>query len=575
MLSQKNKIKFTVIGLILVGLAAGFLDFPQIWDPIASTLNIKNFTSEDFPPFRLGLDLQGGTHLVYQADISGVPDDEQSAALEGVRDVIERRVNAFGVSEPIVQTSRSGDKWRIIVELAGISDVNQAINMIGETPLLEFKQLGEPKVPTLNEDQQKEVEEFNRVALENVQGLLKRALSGEDFATLAQEFSQDEGSAAVGGSIGWAQRGILVAEYEQAIFEDLAVGQISKELVQSQFGFHIIKKDDQRGGAKPDGTDDTEVASSHILIKTKSALDYFEGESEWEYTGLTGKHLKRSQVEFDQNTGIPEVALEFNDEGAELFATLTEENIGNVIGIFLDGEVISAPVVNEKIPSGRAVISGGFDIPEAKLLKQRLNAGALPVPINLISQETIGASLGNLSVEKSLIAAIIGLLLVAAFMLLYYRLLGVVADVSLVFYGVILLALFKLIPVTLTLAGIAGFILSLGMAVDANVLVFERIKEELRRGKTIGIAIDEGFRRAWPSIRDGNVSTLITCFILMWFSTSLVKGFAITLSIGVIVSMFSAMIVTKSILKIFLTNKISQTPWLFGVKGKIEEIIND
>lgn len=572
MLSSRNKIRLSVLLILIVGFLAGFLDFPNYWDSAVDKLNIglPHFYNL---PFHLGLDLQGGTHLIYEADVSQVPSKEQVSALEGVRDVIERRVNAFGVAEPLVQTSRSGNKWRVIVELAGIKDVNQAISMIGETPLLEFKKMAAPKAPELTDEQKQEIEEYNKNALAAAEEVLAKVLEpGVDFAALAQEYSEDHGSADNGGSIGWAKRGELVSEYEEAVFEKLAVGEITKELVKSQFGYHIIKKIDQRGGPKPDGTDDTEVLSSHILIRTKSELDYAEPQEEWEYTGLTGKQLKRAQVQFDPQTNMPEVGLEFNDEGTDLFAGLTEENVGKIIGIFLDGEPISLPRVNEPILSGRAIISGNFDIKEAKLLAQRLNAGALPVPINLISQETVGPSLGNLSVEKSLSAGIVGLILVAIFMLLYYRLPGILADISLAFYGLIVLALFKLIPVTLTLAGIAGFILSLGMAVDANVLVFERIKEELKKGKSVGYAIDEGFKRAWPSIRDGNVSTLITCFILMWFSTSLVKGFAITLSLGILVSMFSAMIVTKSLLRFCLTKKLANLTWLYGVKIKKEEL---
>jgi len=581
MLTVRNKIRLGIILVFVVALLAGFLDFPnQFPGYIQSAWNgsIGQFTTEngrkplsweELPSFRLGLDLQGGTHLIYEADISEVPGTEQTSALEGVRDVIERRVNAFGVSEPLVQTSRSGDNWRIVVELAGISDVNQAINMIGETPLLEFKKLADPKPTELIDEQKVEIEEYNKIAIEAAEEILAKTLEPDaDFAALAQQYSEDPGSADNGGSIGWMEPGKLVLEYEEAIFDQLTVGEITDSIVETAYGYHIIKKEDQKGGLQPDGTDDTQVLSSHILILKKSELDYAVPQEEWEYTGLTGKQLNKAVVQFDPNTNVPEVSLEFNDEGKELFADITEQNIGKVIGIFLDGEPISLPRVNEAIPSGKAVISGAFDIKEAKLLAQRLNAGALPVPINLISQETIGASLGSLSVEKSLRAGLIGLVLIGLFMLLYYRLPGLLADLSLIFYGLVILALFKLIPVTLTLSGIAGFILSLGMAVDANVLVFERLKEELKKGKTLGAAIEDGFIRAWPSIRDGNISTLITCLILMWFSTSLVKGFAITLGIGILVSMFSAMVVTKLLLRFLSQNKFANKIWLYGVNIK-------
>ncbi|MCK5459708.1 protein translocase subunit SecD, partial [Candidatus Parcubacteria bacterium] len=221
------------------------------------------------------------------------------------------------------------------------------------------------------------------------------------------------------------------------------------------------------------------------------------------------------------------------------------------VAIFLDGTPISIPTVNEPIRDGRAVITGSFDINEAKQLSQRLNAGALPVPITLISQNTVGASLGKLSLEKSLKAGIIGLLAIILFMLVVYRFKGVASVISLIIYGVIIAAAFKLLSITITLAGLAGLVLSIGMAVDANVLIFERMKEEKQNGKRGLQLIEDGLKRAWPSIRDGNISTLLTCLILIWFSTSMVKGFAITLGIGILISMFCAVVITKLLLKAF------------------------
>lgn len=380
----RSKVYFFLVVIIALAFLSGIYDFEERY------------------PFKLGLDLQGGTHLVYQADLSGI--DDKSDAMTGVRDVIERRVNLFGVAEPRVQVS---GKDRLIVELAGIKDTKEAIAMIGMTPALDF-----------------------------------RLVAGEEF---------------------------------------------------------------QR-------------------------------------TNLTGRHLKRSDISFDPTTFKPSVGLYFDSEGKDLFAQLTKANVGQRIAIFLDGAPISVPVVNEPILDGQAVISGDFSVEEAKTLAQRLNAGALPVPINLISQQTIGASLGKDSLDKSLKAGLYGLLAVALFMLLFYRLRGIVAVSALLIYGALLLAIFKLLPVTLTLAGMAGVILSIGMAVDANVLVFERLKEENR--------IADAFKRAWPAIRDGNISTLITCLILYFFTTGLVKGFALTLGIGVLLSMFSAMIVTRLFLEL-------------------------
>ena len=393
-------------------------------------------------PFRLGLDLLGGTHLVYEADLSQIGDLSNTDAMQGVRDVVERRVNFFGVSEPVVQVSGNN---RLIVELAGISDVSQAIQMIGETPFLEFK---------------------------------------EETANTRE------------------------------IFEAQAKGERLNE-------------------------------------------DPFTP------TGLNGRHLKRAQLVFDQQTGVPQVSLLLNNEGAKLFAEITKRNIGKIVAIYLDGAPISLPVVQNEIPDGSAVISGKFTPQEAKLLATRLNSGALPVPISLISQQTVGASLGRESLEKSLTAGVYGLLAVALFMVIFYRLPGVVSVFALIIYVLIVLFVYKIIPVTLSLAGIAGFILSLGMAVDANVLIFARMREELKAGKTLTQSIEEGFRRAWLSVRDSHVTTLIGALVLYMFTTSIVKGFALTLGIGVLVSLFTATIVTRKILTLFTGPKFENKKRLF------------
>ncbi|PIP68760.1 protein translocase subunit SecD [Candidatus Nomurabacteria bacterium CG22_combo_CG10-13_8_21_14_all_32_8] len=426
-----KKIIYILIILIL-GSAVAFFVFKS--EP---KLN-PNFEAENSffknSQFRLGLDLSGGSHLIYKADVSGVPGGEVSASMDALRDVIERRVNLFGVSEPIVQVQNSGfvsgEDEKLIVDLPGVTDVEKATAMIGQTPLLEFK-------------------------IEAPEGT-------------PQEVTIDK-----------------------------------------------------------DG---------------KVVLDV---ESQFVSTELTGRYLKKAILEFDQTTREPKVSLQFDDTGTKLFAQITKDNIGKMVAIYLDGAPISTPVVREEIPNGQAVISGSFTPSEGKLLVGRLNSGALPVPITLLSRQTIGATLGSNAVTAGVKAAIIGFLIIALFLILWYRLPGLIAVIALCIYIAIILALFKLLPVTLTAAGIAGFIISIGIAVDANILIFERLKEELHSGHTISDAVSAGFHRAWSSIRDSNISTIISAVILFWFGTSLIKGFALTLGMGVLVSMFSAIVISK------------------------------
>ncbi|HEY4494105.1 MAG TPA: protein translocase subunit SecD [Candidatus Paceibacterota bacterium] len=424
-----------ILALIIILCAVGIGLFVYKSEP---RLN-KNFENQRSffknHPFRLGLDLSGGSHLIYKADVSGVPAGQVGDSMEALRDVIERRVNLFGVAEPIVQVQKSsfisGGDEKLIVDLPGITDVEKATAMIGQTPLLEFK-----------------VERTSEIT--------------------PQEVTVDaEGTATVN------------------------VGSL------------------------------------------------------YESTELTGRYLKNATLDFDPNTREPRVNLNFDETGTKLFAQITKENINKTVAIFLDGSPISTPVVREEIPTGTAVISGGFTPAEAKLLVGRLNSGALPVPITLLSRQTIGATLGDSATHAGLKAAIIGFLAVALFLILWYRLPGLVATISLSIFVIIMLTLFKLIPVTLTAAGIAGFIISMGVAVDANVLIFERIKEELRHGKSVAESATLGFSRAWFSIRDSNISNAITALILFWFGTSIIQGFALTLLFGVMVSMFSAIVVTR------------------------------
>lgn len=556
---MRRKVWLAFVGIVILAALAGLIDYPSGPD---LALGGKRKEIKVY----LGLDLKGGAQLVYAADTSAVPGKDVEEAVQGVRDVIERRANAFGVSEPVVQVNKVGDQWRVIVELAGVTDVEQAIKDIGETPLLEFR---EQKTTQLDEGQLGALKAYNDGQKKKAEDVLAQALlPGADFTALADQYSEDPGNvdsttgAKKGGDLGFVRRGTFVPEFDKQIFDVLKVGEITPSLVETKYGFHIIKKEEERQ-VDENGQKITEVRARHILFLTQSE----EALSQPQYveTGLTGKQLKRSSVAFDQNTNAPYIALQFNDEGSKLFEEITARNVGKPVAIYLDGEPISTPVVQEKITGGQASITGDFTLDEAKQLVRRLNAGALPIPVTLISQQTIGATLGEESVQRSLFAGVFGLAIVSLFMLVYYRLPGFIAVCALGLYSLVALAIFKLLPVTLTLAGVAGFILSIGMAVDANILIFERTKEELRLGKPLSFAIEEGFRRAWLSIRDSNASSLISVVILYWLGTSIIKGFAVTLGIGILVSMFTAITVSRTLVRLIIGQWAQKHPWLLGV----------
>lgn len=566
--TPRGRTRWQAAVLVLLGLAALVIVIPQTWNQTSDALRAiagRRVVPRMRPvPFRLGLDLLGGTHLLYEADVASVPSGDRDEALEGVRDVIERRVNAFGVAEPVVQTTRAGDHWRVIVELAGIKDVGEAKKQIGETPVLEFKEESAvaPRPPTPEEI--KLAEEKNIEARTKIEALFKKVNEPlANFTVIAKENSEDPGSKDKGGELGFIRKGNMPPEFEAAAFDPgLQTGQVHQKIVESEFGFHIVRKIGSRTLTE-DGKEIPEVEIQHILIRTIKAEDLVPRDP-WKSTGLGGKQLRRAIASFSQQTGEPEVALEFDDAGRDLFAEITRRNVEKLVAIFLDGLPISIPRVSEPITGGRAVISGRFTVNEAKLLAQRLNAGALPLPIKIVSEQTVGPTLGKISLQKSLKAGLWGFLLVALYMILYYRLPGLISVLALAFYAAVVLALFKLIPVTLTLSGIAGFILTLGMAVDANVLIFERLKEELKAGRSLQSAIDEGFRRAWSSIRDGNLTTILAAVIMFAFASSVIKGFALTLGIGVIVSMFSAITITRVFLRL-VAGWVNHNGW-YGVK---------
>jgi len=400
---------------------------------------------------RLGLDLSGGTRLVYEARLGNetpTAEDMQSAI-----EIITRRVDVYGVSEATVQKLGSD---QIVVQLPGVRDVEAAISLIGSTAQLDFREL----------------------------------------------------------------------EYDSS------------------------------------GNPIKDESGNLIWIPATGVLNGRE-------VALTGQYLKRNaKVVFAPNTNAPEVAFEFNSEGATLFSEITGRLVGKPLGIFLDNQLISSPTVKSQI--GASGVIENIPLNEANNLAILLNAGALPVSLNgPIERTTVDPTLGADSIRKSLIAGMVGLILVIAFMVIYYRLPGALAGVALIIYGTLMLALFKLIPVTLTLPGIAGFILSVGMAVDANVLIFERLKEELRAGRTLGVAVETGFNRAWPAIRDSNITTIIACIILYWVGSSLVEprmqGFALTLGIGVALSMFSAITITRTFMRLLVGTNVGNNPPLFGV----------
>jgi preprotein translocase subunit SecD len=391
----------------------------------------KKIIKKEFP-LSLGLDLQGGAHLVYELDLSKIEKSDWQSAQESTLRIIRDRVDKFGVGEPVIQSLQVSGKRAILVELPGIKDLDQAKKLIGKTAQLEFWE-----EDTLGPKESKE----NKVL----------------------------------------------------------------------------------PGFKP--------------------------------TGLTGKQLKKATPQVDPNTQSWEVGLEFNAEGALLFKDITKRNLGKPVAIVLDETPISMPTVQTTIEGGKAVITGKFTPQEAKNLAIQLNAGALPVPIKIIEERTVEATLGKESIEKSIVAGLIGLFLVALYMLINYRYWGFWAVVALVIYTVLNLWVYKILHITLTLSGIAGFILSIGMAVDANILIFSRSREELAQGKDMISSVEEGFSRAWLSIRDSNVSSLITAFILYSFGTGQVRGFAVTLSIGILLSMFSAITITRTFLLAFAPKK--------------------
>ncbi len=450
---MREKTKWFLVGIIFLTLLCIRINLPRI--PIQIDTGPVKFTTEIGGPFsffgffnnlkiKKGLDIQGGIRVVLEADMAEIPSDHREAAMRSAKEVVERRVDLFGVTEPNIQTSRSGNSWRVIVELPGVTDTEQALSLIGETAQLDFR---------------------------------------------------------------------------RPVYQDVAESSAEQ-------------------------SEDLEESSEQLVG--------------FEKTELTGGNLKDAEVSFNQQTGEAQVAIEFDEEGARKFEQLTEDLVGDPLAIFLDDQPISAPRVQEKITQGKAVISGQFTLEDAQKLAIQLNAGALPVPLEIVEQTQIGATLGRTSVQKSIVAGLVGLFMVGLFMILYYGKLGVLANLVLIEYGLITLAIFRLFPITLTMAGIAGFILSVGMAVDSEIITFERIRGEIHKGTPKNIAIGKGFVSALDAIKDANICTLIICFLLFnpfewgFLSTAgMVRGFALTLALGVLVGLFTGVVVTRTLVRAF------------------------
>jgi preprotein translocase subunit SecD len=488
-------------GIIVVTMLAGYVDMSNVIGQGGPDCENPGFFCKDVRT-RLGLDLQGGLQLVLQAEPRNPANPVTSEQLESARRILEDRVNAIGASEPVVQTAEGN---RILVELPGIQNLEEATNIIQQTAFLEIVSSGAVPIPA-------------GTFICTSEGCPSRS-------QLNANASPTAAAAQPSASVGITGTGSITATQTVT------------------------------------GTSGAATTPTPEASPTPISQEY--------QTIITGDQIDGSRVlmQFDPTTGQPMVAFALKEDGPDIFRDFTQSNVGNYMPIVLDKRVISSPRIESPIPNGDGQITG-LTATEARSLALQLKYGALPVSLSPIESRKISATLGQEAIDKSITAGIIGLGLVVLFMIVYYRLPGVLASVALIIYSMITYAVFKLVPVTLTLAGIAGFILSIGMAVDANVLIFARLKEELRSGKTLSAAVEAGFDHAWPSIRDSNVATLMTCAILFWFGStfggaSIIKGFALTLAIGVIISLFTAITVTRTFLRAIVGTGLSRSRWAF------------
>ena len=485
---SNKKLFLSFLSIVLFAIVVSAYSFPQGYNNFIKDVNQKyqwKIPEINNGDYKLGLDLKGGVHLEYKADLTSITEKEKPQVMEGLRDIIERRVNIFGVTEPVVQIYGQD---RISVDLPSVESVDKAIEWIGQTPLLEFYE-------------QKSDEE--KKEMEDVKVKVKAIMDA----------NKDKDQAAV---------------------------------------FTEIQKIDK-----------WELAFASPYKKTE----------------LTGRYLKKASLVSNPTTYAPEIELQFNDEGSKIFEQVTERNVNKTIAIFLDGQSIVdtngdgkidstdlyAPNVNEKIVGGKAVITGQKNMAEAKTLTQRLNQGALPVPLGSpIVQQKIGPTLGATSLANAAKAATVGFIAIVTFLILFYRLPGLIASLALIIYSILLMGSIKLTGATLTLAGIGGLILSLGIAVDANILIFSRLREELKQGKDVMASIKEGAHRAWPSIRDGHFATVVVALILYIFGTSFIKAFSFALILGILISLFSAVTVSNIFLQLVARKQITKIKWFWS-----------
>ena len=597
--------RFVLISII-VALATASLAFQEINISLAG-INLER-GGDTILGLRLGLDLKGGSHLVYEAQ----PTDGQSPTseqMEGVIKTIERRVNSFGVAEPTIQ-KMGGD--RILVQLPGVGITKARVTFQEDVQTESLRSVlasvGRPDATIEREDsrtfiielsslQPAKLDDDGTVIQPAERDAIELALREEfSFATMNLEFSDlVEAEVIRSAIVGLGRENAAVIRLTDSIFtvELPALMPEDKdaflEALQEQLppinSFRLREMTFVITGGVEEAkrligqTAQLELMERICLNDPQDITQSCEDEGFYEDSdlNLTGDDLVRAYPGTDPTLGVPVVNLEFSSEGARIFAQHTQRIAGtnNRTAFFLDEELLIAPVALSVITGGRAFIQGpDFTIDRVRTIAIQLESGRLPIPLTLIQEQDVDATLGKDSLKKSVVAGVIGMGLVLLFMALYYRLPGVVACVALIIYALMVLAILKLWPITLTLGGIAAFILSIGMAVDANILIFERMKEELRSGRTLIASIETGFNRAWPAIRDSNVSTFITCAILFWFGqrlgTGVVTGFAVTLFIGVAVSMFSALTVTRTLLRAVAVTPLGRYVTLYTPTQRIE-----